>query len=88
MWSTIYGKYVTILQNKNMNKLNNSLNLKFKNSRAYPDEDLESKRKKAIMYLKKRGIYIKDFINHINGDKHGKNQRNGNKPTNRKPRAK
>ena len=64
------------------------MSCKLKNSRAYPDEGLEGKRKKAIMYLKKRGIYILDFINHINGDKHGKNQRNGNKPTNRKPRAK
>lgn len=51
------------------------MNLKSKNSREYPDEGLEGKRKKAIMYLKKRGIYIKDLLNNINGDKHGKNER-------------
>lgn len=88
MWSIIYGKFVTISQTKNFNKQKKFMSCKLKNSRAYPDEDLESKRKKAIMYLKKRGIYIKDFINHINGDKHGENKRNGNKPTSRKPRTK
>ena len=75
MWSIIFGKFVTIFQNKNMRRQSNSTSLKLKNSKAYPDNYLENKRKKAIMYLKKRGIYIKDLINNINGDKYGKNER-------------
>ena len=66
---------MTIFQNKNMRRQNNSTSTNLKNSRAYPDNYLENKRKKAIMYLKKRGIYIKDLINNIKGDKHGKNER-------------
>lgn len=51
------------------------MNLKLKNNRAYPNKYLETKRKKAIMYLKKKGIYIKDLLNNLNGDKYGKDER-------------
>ena len=58
-----------------MRRQSNSTSTNLKNSKAYLDNYLENKRKKAIMYLKKRGIYIKDLINNINGDKYGKNER-------------
>lgn len=44
-------------------------------NKGYPDKNLEHKRKKAIMYLKKRNLWVKDIINKINGENNGKNER-------------
>lgn len=51
------------------------MSYKSQKNRAYPNKNLEQKRKKAIMYLKKRDLWVKDIINKLNGDNNGKDER-------------
>ena len=51
------------------------MSYKSQKNKGYPDKNLEQKRKKAIMYLKKRNLWVKDIINKINGENNGKDER-------------
>ena len=63
VWSIIFGKFVTIFQNKNMRRQSNSTSLKLKNSKAYPDNYLENKRSEPKrIYSEHDAVVLKSIV--------------------------